>query len=162
MFDLPEVRLWVCEHRAERRQCACGQVTAGVFAEQARAAACYGPGVRGLASYLMVGHHLPAGRATLVLDDGVGAGCSAGWLGGLVAEAARGLGGFVERVREQLAGAEVAHFDETGARRVRRNGRRNSLTVAWFARSRCSLRRNQGHCDPIRRLIVLPNRPGAG
>jgi transposase len=116
VFDLPEVRLWVREHRAERRQCACGRVTAGVFAEQARAAACYGPGVRGLASYLMVGHHLPVERATQVLDDGVGAGCSAGTLGGLVAEAARGLGGFVERVCEQLAGAEVAHFDETGAR----------------------------------------------
>jgi transposase len=40
VFDLPEVRLWVCEHRAERRRCACGQVTTGVFAEQARAAAC--------------------------------------------------------------------------------------------------------------------------
>jgi hypothetical protein len=31
VFDLPQVRLWVCEHRAERRACACGQVTAGVF-----------------------------------------------------------------------------------------------------------------------------------
>jgi transposase len=46
----------------------------------------------------------------------VGADCSAGWLAGVVAEAVRGLGGFVERVREQLCRAEVAHFDETGAR----------------------------------------------
>jgi hypothetical protein len=44
VFDLPQVRLWVCEHRAERRACACGQVTAGVFPGLARAAACYGPG----------------------------------------------------------------------------------------------------------------------
>jgi hypothetical protein len=29
VVDLPEVRLWVCEHRAERRQCACGRITAG-------------------------------------------------------------------------------------------------------------------------------------
>jgi transposase len=116
VFDLPEVRLWVCEHRAERRQCGCGQVTAGVFPEWARAAACYGPGVRGLGSYLMVGHHLPVERAAQVLGDGLGAWVSAGWLAGLAAEAAGGLGGFVERVREQLRGAEVAHFDETGAR----------------------------------------------
>src|SRR6266508_728340 len=48
VVDLPEVRLWTTEHRAERRQCGCGEVSAGVFAAQARAAACYGPGVRGL------------------------------------------------------------------------------------------------------------------
>src|SRR6266540_5454505 len=75
VFDLPKVRLWVCEHRAERRACACGQVTAGVFAEQARAAACYGPGVRGLGVYLAVGHHLPVERAAQVLGDALGASC---------------------------------------------------------------------------------------
>ena len=116
VFDLPQVRLWVCEHRAERRQCACGHRTAGVFPGVARAAACYGPGVRALGAYLGAWQHVPVERASGLLDDGVGAGVSAGWLGGLVAEAAGGLGGFVERVREQLAGAEVAHFDETGAR----------------------------------------------
>jgi transposase len=110
------VRLWVCEHRAERRQCACGQVTAGVFPSQARAAACYGAGVRGLASYLMVQHHLPVERAAQVLGDALGAGVSVGMLAGLGAEAAGGLGGFVERVREQLTRSQVAHFDETGAR----------------------------------------------
>src|SRR6266540_5709103 len=99
VFDLPQVRLWVCEHRAERRQCACGQVTAGVFPEQARAAACYGPGVRGLAGYLMVAHHLPVWRAAQVLGDALGASVSAGMLAGLAAEGAGELGGFVERVR---------------------------------------------------------------
>ena len=116
VVDLPEVRLWTTEHRAERRQCGCGQITAGVFPEQARAAACYGPGVRGLASYLMLAHHLPVERAAQVLGDALGARVSVGMLAGLAAEGADGLGGFVERVREQLTGAEVAHFDETGAR----------------------------------------------
>jgi transposase len=116
VFDLPEVRLWVCEHRAERRACACGHITCGGFPAVARAAACYGPGVRALGAYLGVWQHLPVERASELLDDGVGADCSAGWLGGLLPEAARGLGGFVERVREQLTRAEVAHFDETGAR----------------------------------------------
>ena len=41
---------------------------------------------------------------------------SAGTLAGLPGEAALGLGGFAERVREQLRAAPVAHFDETGAR----------------------------------------------
>jgi transposase len=116
VFDLPEIRLWVTEHRVERRQCGCGQVTAGVFPAAARAVACYGPGVRGLASYLMVAHHVPVERAAQVLGDVLGASVSVGMLAGLAAEAVGGLGGFIERVREQLAGAEVAHFDETGAR----------------------------------------------
>jgi transposase len=116
VFDLPEVRLWVCEHRAERRQCACGHVTAGVFPEQARAVACYGPGVRAFGAYLAVQHHLPVERAAQVLGDALGASVSAGTLASLPAEGAVGLGGFVDRVREQLARAEVAHFDETGAR----------------------------------------------
>jgi len=116
VFDLPEVRLWVCEHRAERRACACGHITAGGFPAVARAAACYGPGVRALGAYLGVWQHVPVERASGLLDDGVGADCSAGWLGGLLPEAAGGLGGFVERVGDLLRGAEVAHFDETGAR----------------------------------------------
>jgi transposase len=87
-----------------------------VFPGQARAAACYGPGVRALGAYLAVQHHLPVWRAAQVLGDALGASCSAGMLAGLPAEAAGGLGGFVERVREQLCRAEVAHFDETGAR----------------------------------------------
>ena len=77
----------VTEHRVERRRCACGQVTAGVFPEQARAAACYGPGVRGLAGYLMVAHHLPVERAARVLGDVLGASVSVGMLAGLAAEA---------------------------------------------------------------------------
>jgi transposase len=135
VFDLPEVRLWVREHRAERRLCACGHVTAGVFADQARAAACYGAGVRALASYLLAGQHLPVERAAEVLAHALGACVSAGTLGGLLAEAAGGLGGFVERVRERLAGAEVAHFDETGARVAGRLHWVHSASTAllsWF------------------------------
>jgi len=135
VFDLPEVRLWVREHQAERRQCACGHVTAGLFPAQARAAACYGPGVRGLGAYLAVQQHLPVERAAQVLGDALGASVSAGTLAGLPAEAAGGLGGFVERVREQLAGAEVAHFDETGARVAGRLHWVHSASTAllsWF------------------------------
>src|SRR6266516_5075068 len=107
VFDLPEVRLWVGEHQAERRACACGQVTAGLFPAQARAAACYGPGVRALGAYLAVQHHLPVWRAAQVLGDALGASVSAGTLAGLPAEGAAGLGGFLDRVREQLGLAPI-------------------------------------------------------
>jgi transposase len=116
VFDLPKLRLRVVEHRIERRCCACGQVTAGVFPEGVRAPAQYGPGVRALGCYLLVHQHLPVDRAAQLLADVLGAPVAAGTLAGLVAEGAAGLGGFATTVREQLAAAPVLHVDETGAR----------------------------------------------
>jgi transposase len=116
VFDLPLLRLGVVEHQAQRRRCACGQVTAASFPAQARAAACYGPGVRALVCYLLVYQHLPVDRAAQLCSDVLGASVATGTLAGVVSEAASGLGGFVEVVREQLAAGPVAHFDETGAR----------------------------------------------
>jgi transposase len=90
--------------------------TAGVFPAQARAAACYGPGLRALVCYLCVHQHLPVDRAAQLLAAVLGAPVATGTLAAMVAEGAAGLGGFVEVVRAQLAAAPVAHFDETGTR----------------------------------------------
>jgi transposase len=135
VFDLPEVRLRTTEHRAERRLCGCGCVTAAAFPDQARSAACYGPGVRALAVYLGVGQYLPVERAAELLAHALGASVSAGWLAGLAAEGAAGLEGFAQTVREQLQVASVAHFDETGARVAGRLHWVHSASTAllsWF------------------------------
>jgi len=116
VFDLPPLRLGVAEHRAERRRCACGTTTAGSFPAYVRAAACYGPGVRALVCYLCVHQHLPVDRAAQLLADVLGAPLATGTLAAVVGEGTAGLAGFVEVVRERLAAAPVAHFDETGAR----------------------------------------------
>ena len=63
MFEVPELRVAVTEHRVERYRCACGQVTAGAFPAQVRAPAQYGPRVRALGCYLLVYQQLPVGRA---------------------------------------------------------------------------------------------------
>jgi transposase len=116
VFDLPPLRLAVAEHRVQRRRCACGSTTAAAFPAHARAAACYGPGVRALVAYLCVHQHLPVDRAAQLLADVLGAPLATGTLAAVVAEGAAGLAGFVEVVRDRLAAAPVAHFDETGAR----------------------------------------------
>jgi transposase len=116
VFDLPPLGLRVIEHRAQRRRCACGQVTSGTFPEQVRAPTQYGPGLRALGCYLLVYQHLPVDRAARLLADVVGAPVATGTLAALVAEGAAGLGDFAATVRHQLAAAPVAHFDETGAR----------------------------------------------
>jgi transposase len=48
VFDLPPVALLAVEHRAERRECSCGVVTAAAFPPEATAPTCYGPGVAAL------------------------------------------------------------------------------------------------------------------
>jgi transposase len=116
VFDLPELRMAVTEHRVQRRRCTCGVETAGRFPEQVRAPAQYGPGIRALGCYLLVHQHLPIDRAAQLLADVLGAPVATGTLAGVVAEGAAGLGNFAATVRDLLAAAPVAHFDETGAR----------------------------------------------
>jgi transposase len=116
VFDLPPIRLRVVEHRAQRRRCGCGVVTAALFPAQASAPTCYGPGVAALGGYLLARQHLPVARAAELMSDCLGAPVSTGWLAGLVPSAANRLEDFVATVRAQLQDAPVAHFDETGAR----------------------------------------------
>ena len=116
VHDLPQLGLLVTEHRAERRRCGCGTVTAAAFPDGVRAPACYGPGVRAAVCYLHGQQHLPVQRTAQALADLVGAEVAAGTVAAILAECADGLDGFIDAVRSQLAAAPVAHFDETGAR----------------------------------------------
>jgi transposase len=116
VFDLPKVALEVTEHRAERRECGCGVRTTAAFPTEATAPTCYGPGVAALGTYLLARQHLPVERAAECLADCFGVTVSTGYLAGLLPAAAQRLEGFLALVGKELAGAEVAHFDETGGR----------------------------------------------
>jgi transposase len=116
VHDLPPLGLLVTEHRAERRRCGCGTVTAAGFPDGVRAPACYGPGVRAAVCYLHGQQHLPVQRTAQALADLVGAEVASGTVAAILAQCADGLDGFIDVVRSQLAAAPVAHFDETGAR----------------------------------------------
>jgi transposase len=116
VFDLPVIELIAIEHRAQRRACACGAVTRAAFPAEATAPTCYGPGVAALAVYLLGRQHLPVERAAEFLEEAFGAAVSTGWLSSLLPNAAARLDGFLAIAREQLAAAQVAHFDETGGR----------------------------------------------
>src|SRR5512133_163710 len=116
VHDLPQRGLLVTEHRAERRRCGCGAVTAAAFPDGVRAPACYGPGVRAAVCYLHGQQHLPVQRTAQALADLVGAEVASGTVAAILGECADGLDGFIQAVRVQLAAAPVAHFDETGVR----------------------------------------------
>jgi transposase len=116
VFDLPTVRLAVCEHRAQRRRCACGHVTTAAFPAGVGAPMQYGPRMRALAIYLIAAQHLPYQRAATLLADWLGAPLSPATLVGFVKDGADDLDEFLERVHEQIIDSPVVHFDETGAR----------------------------------------------
>jgi transposase len=118
VFDLPpETRLEVCEHQALQRRCeGCGVVSAGVFPEQVRAPAQYGPRLCAYVLYLSVFQHVPYERIRRLVADRYGASLSTGTLQSIVARGAAGLERFLEEVRVQLEASAVVHFDETGAR----------------------------------------------
>ncbi len=116
VFELPEIRLVVTEHLAERRRCGCGCVTKASFPTEASAPACYGPSVRALAAYLSVHQHLPFDRMTQLFADVLRAPVSVGALAQMVTEAAEATGPFLDATRSLLHDAPAVHFDETGGR----------------------------------------------
>jgi transposase len=116
VFDLPEIRLGVCEHRAQRRRCVCGHETTAAFPVAVTAPAQYGPRVRALGLYLVAFQHLPYARAAQLLGDWIGAPVSTGTLAAFMAQGAEDLQPFLDEVHAQVTAAPVAHFDETGAR----------------------------------------------
>lgn len=116
VFDLPPVRLAVCEHRAQRRRCACGHVTSARFPCGVSAPTQYGPRMRALGIYLIAAQHLPYKRAAGLLSDWLSAPLSPGTLMAFVKDGADDLGEFLDRVQEQITCSPVVHFDETGVR----------------------------------------------
>ena len=117
VFDLPEMPALECvEHWTQKRRCECGHLTGSSFPAGVTAPVCYGPRIRALGIYLVSYQHLPYERAAEILSDWAGAPISVATLQAFVAQGAEGLEDFLEEIRSQLAGAEVAHFDETGGR----------------------------------------------
>ncbi|CAN5344653.1 IS66 family transposase [soil metagenome] len=116
VFDLPEPKVRVVEHRAQRRRCGCGQTTTAEFPAAAVAPACYGPGVRAAIVYLAVYQHVPVDRLASLMAELLGVKVATGTVWAVLAQAPGNLGTAIEAIRRQLVAAPVVCFDETGAR----------------------------------------------
>jgi transposase len=149
VFDLPEIRLLVTEHVAERRRCACGCTTKASFPRAATAPAVYGPGVRALAAYLAVHQHLPFDRMAQLFSDVLGQEISVGALAQMVTEAAGATGPFTERVQDLLTEADAVHFDETGARVVGSLHWVHSASTAFLTLLTCNKKRGRVAMDAM-------------
>ena len=116
VLEVPEPRLEVTDHVAERRRCPCGAETCGTFPPEATGPVCWGPRAKGVAAYLIGRQHLPLEGAAEAMELLFAAPMGEGTLAGLLPDAARRLEGFLERVKVLLLGSAVVHADETPLR----------------------------------------------
>ena len=113
VFDTPDPIIITTEHRSVRRRCSCGKLNKGVFPREAAAPTSYGPNVRAAALYLLHGQHLSVERTAEAMSAMLGADVSTGFVASLAREAAGGLTGFIEEIRQRLRKATLVHVDET-------------------------------------------------
>ena len=116
VFDLPPMRVRVIEHQLVQRRCGCGVSTCASAPAGVGAPVSYGPRITAIILYLYVGQFLSKARTAQALAELFGTPVSEGTVSSATGAAADGLGEFTEMVRERIAGAEVAGFDETGLR----------------------------------------------
>jgi transposase len=105
------------EYRVQAKVCTCcGTTSVGEAPAFASGRAQYGPEAHAQAANLVVAHHIPIHRATVVLCQMSALRVSAGWMAGVRGRAAALLGGFVEHITRLLRAAPALHVDETPAR----------------------------------------------
>lgn len=122
VFDVPEVRVWVTAHLLHVLACAgCGVRTRAAAPAGVSAPAVYGPMVTMLAAYLGAQHHIPVARIVEILADLAGIDVSPGWVTTACTRMAAAVEPANEAVKDAIAAAPVAHFDETVTRVAGRN-----------------------------------------
>jgi transposase len=115
VFDVPEPRLAVTEHRVGQITC-CGQAQRGIYPADVTASVQYGAGVRALVTQLSVDHKMPLEQISGLFADLFGYALNSQTVEQAL-EQGYELAATVEATTiEQLKRAEVAHFDETGLR----------------------------------------------
>ena len=123
VFDLPDVRLSITEHRRETRRCPdCGTHASGEFPSSLRAPTQYGPRLLARAAYLNLYQLLPVARTSEALSDLFGCPVSPA----TVERAGRFSSGKLVRSEQRLKAAirdsPVVGADETGLRVAGTNG----------------------------------------
>ncbi|MGH3884788.1 MAG: IS66 family transposase [Pseudonocardiaceae bacterium] len=116
VFDLPPITVRVIEHQLIERRCECGATTCGTAPEGVTAPVQYGPRITAIILYLYVGQFLSKKRTARALAELFGTPVSEGTVATMTKRAADGLGEFLDHIKDRLADAGVAGFDETGLR----------------------------------------------
>jgi transposase len=116
VFDLPPMTVQVTEHQLIARRCDCGTATCAAAPEGVSAPVQYGPRITAIVLYLYVGQFLSKKRTAAALAELFATPVCEGTVASMTRRAAGGLDGFLAQVKDRIAAAEVAGFDETGLR----------------------------------------------
>jgi transposase len=118
VFDLPSPQpLVVTEHRAHDCRCAtCGAKTRAPFPDGVNAPVQYGARIAAFVIYLLHYQLLPEDRLVELMADLFGVKLAAATIARMSRVCAERVRGFVETIRDLVAGAPVKHMDETGFR----------------------------------------------
>jgi transposase len=116
VIDLPQIVAQVTEHQLVARRCGCGQVTKALAPVGVTAPVQYGPRIAGLAVGLWHGQFLAKARVAQIMGCVFGAPMAPGTVASMATRVAGRLGEFTDAVRDLIARAPVAGFDETGFR----------------------------------------------
>ncbi len=143
VFDLPQPRLEVTEHRASIYRCHhCRGVTKAAFPDAVRAHVQYGPRVRAAAVYLNVQQLIPEDRVCEAMVDLFAATslCPASVVA-WTAKAAEAQAPVAVHIAARIVAAKVRHLDETGFRVGGRTGWLHSASTAAYTHYRISEKR---------------------
>lgn len=117
VFDLPEVRFSITEHRAEVKLCPnSGGEVAAVFPKGVNAPAQYGPRFRAWLSYWRHQQLLPLDRMAQMCRDLFAHPISEATIQAVEVDLHQALAPFETALKDLLRRAPLAHFDETGIR----------------------------------------------
>ena len=115
VFELPEIRLDVIEHRSEKKICPnCGRENHGSFPEGVISPVQYGPRAKSLLVYLNNYQLIPSERCSEVFEDLFSHSISPATLHSANEACYKELASFEETVMEKIVQSEVVNCDETG------------------------------------------------
>lgn len=115
VFDLPEPKLIVTEHRLGQVEC-CGLSQTGEYPLEVTASVQYGPGVRALVTKLSVDHKMPLEQISQLFEDMYGYELNSATIEDALARGFQLAEAIENQSLESLLESPTVHFDETGVR----------------------------------------------
>lgn len=126
VFDLPEPKLEVTEHRIGRIEC-CGVLHEGEYPADVTASVQYGSAVRALVVKLSVACRMPMEQISGLFEDVYGYSLNTATIEDALQRAYELSAPIEEKIRSALLNSKTVHFDETG---IRAAGKLNWLHTA--------------------------------